>query len=94
MLDASTVISKVSADGAQPQRLTLNPTVPEVIIDGGSAGASVAIVSGVALTAIVDNAFQPGAWSTVASPQAVAASTRRAIKMGGPNHVPLAITFS
>jgi hypothetical protein len=91
-LDPSTVLSKV--DGA-PQRLVLSPTLPEIVIDGGAAGASVAFASGVALTVPVDNSFLPqSAWATASNPQAVAAASRRAIRMGGPNHVPLTVSWS
>ena len=90
MLDPSVVLSK---GGGSPQRLVLSPAAPEVIVDAGSAGASVATVGGTVLSATIDNTFTPGTWAAASNPQAIA-SGRRAFKLGGPDHAPITITWS
>lgn len=95
MLDQSVVVSKITGGG--PVRLTLNAATPDVVVDGGSGGASVAVISGAALTAVIGNDYAPtGAWAGVAAgaSQAVAAGVRRAFKQGGPDHVPIVITHT
>lgn len=91
MLDPSTVLSKVGSD---PLRVSLTPATPDLIVDGGSAGASVATLGGAPLTATIDNTFTPGAYAAAATPQAVAAGSRRAFKLTGNSHIPLVISWS
>ena len=93
MLDPSVVIVK----GSSQRQAVLSPRTPDVVIDGGNAGASVALAAGGgALTATVDNAFAPSAWTAVAAgaTQAVAAGTRRAFRQAGPDHTVLSWTFA
>ena len=92
MLDQSVVHSK--GGGARSMH-TLNPSAPDLVIDGGSAGATLTVVSGTVLHAPIDNAYQPtGAWAAVAGSQAVAAGVRRAFKQGGPDTAVVSFTFA
>jgi hypothetical protein len=93
MLDPSVVLNPVG--GVKELRHVLNPTAPDVIVEGSAGGASVAILSGSALTAPVGNDFQPSdAWAEGTSPITVDADTRRAFKQGGPDHVPIVVAWA
>jgi hypothetical protein len=91
MLDPSVVLSK---GGGVSQRVPLNRAMPEVVVDGGAAGASVTVYGAGVQSGLISNAFVVGSWAGVATTQPVTAGSRRAFRLNGPGHVPIIATFS
>jgi hypothetical protein len=91
MLDASVVHSK---GGGGRSMHTLNPTAPDLIIDGGADGATLTVVSGTVITAPIGNDFVPGTWVPAGAGQAVPANARQAFKQSSRDHAVVSFVFA
>jgi hypothetical protein len=78
--------------GGARDSVTLSPSLPAVLIDPGDGTARVRVISGVAVTAEVEDG-EIGPWGQAGPLTIVSIGERRAFVRVGVDHVPLAVLW-